>query len=197
VNAVHKYFQQKNPFAGPNVRAWQHLIAQSPAFIAKREGSIRLLNEALELLRSAAPKVAAPSRHELDYLINRTESYRDLFAALNIYRRGMVNFDSAFRHKEQLGEESFAAELESSLVTMRQGFDQLKSATGKFSEIVDHVSDLAVLYELNSRLILGTELSLQFLQNIVNYHTGKPFLTEVPFERLYPGGLNIQPGTTN
>ncbi len=186
VNAVYNYYRQKNPFAGPKVKAWQHLIEQSPAFIAKREGSIRLMDEALAQMRAAALHVLPQGRHELDYLINRTETYRDLFAALNIYRRGIVNFDSAFAHRDNLSEDEFVGQLESSLQTMREGFAQLKAATAKFNQIMDSVSDLAVLYELNSRVILGTDLSLQFLENVVNYHRGKPYMNKVAFERLFP-----------
>jgi hypothetical protein len=186
VNAVYNYYRQKNPYAGPTVGSWQRLIAQSSAFIAKREGCIRLLNEALAEMQSASAKIPAPSRHEFDYLVNRTESYRDFFAALNLYRRGMVNFDAAFRHRSDLEQKEFVSQLESSLETMRQGFEQLKAATRKFSQLMDHVSDLAVLYELNARLILGTDLSLQVLQNVVNYHQGRPYLNKVDFDRLYP-----------
>jgi hypothetical protein len=186
VNAVYNYYRQKNPYAGPTVPAWQHLIDQAPAFIAKREGSIRLLDQTLDLMKNISPSVLPQGRPELEYLINRTATYRDFFAALNTYRRGLVNFDSAFRHRDQLDHDQFVAQLESSLATMRQGFEELKTATQTFSQLIDHVSDLAVLYQLNARLILGTDLSLQFLENIVNYHRGKPWLKPVAFERLYP-----------
>lgn len=186
VNAAYRYFCQKNPYAGPVVPAWQHLIDQAPAFIAKREGSIRLLDEALLHLKAASPSVLPQARHELDYLVNRSQTYRDLFTALNMYRRGVVNFDSAFRHRDEMSQEQFVAALESSLSIMRDAFAQLKTATENFSRIIDHVSDLAVLYHLNARVVLGTDLSLQFLQNVVNYHRGKPFMTPVDFERLFP-----------
>ncbi len=186
VNAVYKYYCQKNPYAGPVVTAWQHLIDQAPAFIAKREGSIRLLDEALLHLKTASPAVLPQARHELEYMINRTQTYQDLFTALNMYRRGIVNFDSAFRHRNEMSQEQFVAQLESSVATMRDAFAQLKTSTENFSRIVDHVSDLAVLYHLNARVVLGTDLSIQFLQNVVNYHRGKPFMAPVDFERLFP-----------
>jgi hypothetical protein len=185
VNAVYNYYKQKNPYAGPTVAAWQHLIDQAPAFIAKRERSIRLLNEALAHIQAASVKVLPQGRPELEYLVNRTETYRDFFVALNNFRRGIVNFDAAFRHREQLGQERFVAQLEASLATMRSAFDELKATTWKFSQLIDHVSDLAVLYNVNARMILGTDLSLQFLENVVNYHRGKPFLKPVAFERLF------------
>jgi hypothetical protein len=185
INAVYNYFRQDNPFGGPTVSSWKHLIAETPEFIAKRENSIRLMDEALGHLQTAAGKVAPQGRHELEYIVNRTETYRDLFAGLNTYRRGIVNFDAAFRHKDKLAEQEFVVQLEGSLQTMRGGYEQLKAATRKFSQIVDHVSDLGALYQLNARLLLGTELSLQFLENVVNYHRGKPYMKKVPFERIF------------
>ncbi len=186
VNAAYRYYCQKNPYGGPVAPAWQHLIDQAPAFIAKREGSIRLLDEALVHFKAALPSVLPQARHELEYLINRTQTYRDLFSALNMYRRGIVNFDSAFRHRNEMNQEQFVAQLESSMTTMREAFAQLKLSIENFSRIVDHVSDLAVLYHLNARVVLGTDLSLQFFQNVVNYHRGKQFMTPVDFERLFP-----------
>ena len=125
-------------------------------------------------LRSRRPRVAPHSRPELEYLVNRTESYRDLFAALNIYRRGMVNFDYRVSAPGELGQRNlWPAGIEPR--HHARGLWWAKAATQKFSRLMDHVSDLAVLYELNARLILGTELSLQFLENVVNYHRGQPY----------------------
>ena len=42
--------------------------------------------------------------------------------------------------------------------------------------MMDHPSDLGVLYHLNARAILGFDLIYQTLQNIVNFHAGKPYL---------------------
>jgi len=186
VNAAYAYWRQKNPYAGPVMRSWKKLMAGSADMIARREASIRLLNEALDHLQAARPKVAPQGEHELDYLINRTEVFRDCLAALNTFRRGMVNFDEAFRLKPELAEADFVARLQGGLHAMREGHQQLEAATRKYSEIVDHVCDLAVLYHLNARVILGTDLAIQFLQNVLNYHLGKPYLQKVPFDHLFP-----------
>ncbi len=186
VNATQAYWRQKNPFGGPSVRSWQKLIAASPDAITRREGSIALLDAALGHLRAALAAVSTPGRPELLYMINRTEVFRECLAGLNTFRRGMVNFDDAFRHKNALGEEKFVAQLEASLAVMREGRQQLSEATRTYSEILDHVSDLAVLYHLNARVIEGTDLTVRFLENIVDYYRGKPYLERVPFERLYP-----------
>lgn len=186
VNAAYQYWRQKNPYGGPTARSWKKLMAGSADMIARREASIKLLDEALSHLHAAASMVAPQGRAELTYLINRIEVYRDSFVALNTFRRGLVSFDEAFRTKSALGEDSCAQRLQASLAILRDGHEQLVAATRKFSTIVDHVSDLAVLYHLNARVVLGTDLTIQFLQNVVNYHLGKPYLQRVPFDHLFP-----------
>jgi hypothetical protein len=186
VNAAYQYWRQKNPYAGPSMRSWKKLMENSADMIARREASIALLNDALSHLQAAQGKVAPHGESELRYLINRTEVFRDSLKALNTFRRGMIAFDQAFRVRPQLSETDFVAQLQASLVTLQDGHEALKAATRKYSEIVDHVCDLAVLYHLNARVVLGTDLTIQLLQNVVNYHLGKPYLQRVPFERLYP-----------
>ncbi len=185
VNAAYRYWQQRNPYGGPVMRSWKNLMNGSADMIARREASIQMLNEALGHLQAACATVAPRGAYELNYLINRTEVFRDALAGLNTFRRGMVDFDKAFRKRPDTEEKEFVARLQASLVTMRRGHEQLKAATQKYSEIVDHVCDLAVLYHLNARVILGTDLAIQFLQNIADYHAGKPYLTPVHFERLF------------
>lgn len=185
VNATYQFARQKNPYAGPIVGTWKRLVAAAPDAIARREGSARLLNEAAGHLRAASSKVPAHAQYELKYLINRTEAFRDCLLAMNTVRRGMVSFDKAFQSRDPLGNEAFCAQLERSLSTVREGTEQMKQATRKYSEVIDHVSDLAVLYHLNVRLVFGTDLINRFLQDVANYHLGKPYLQKVPFERLY------------
>jgi hypothetical protein len=184
--AAYKYARQKNPYAGATTAAWTNLVTIAPESISRREGSIRLLNEALELMRGASAKVAPGGQSELTYLVNRTEVLRDTFAGLNTFRRAMVSFDEAFRAKPKVEPDQFLGLLESSLAIARDAQTQLVAATRKFSERIDHVSDLAVLYHLNARILLGLEYGILHLENVVNYHRGKPYLKSVPFEQLFP-----------
>jgi hypothetical protein len=61
----------------------------------------------------------------------------------------------------------------------------MQAATRHYAEIMDHPSDLGVLYHLNARAVLGFELTRQWMRNIVNFHKGKSYLDHVPFERLF------------
>jgi len=185
VNAAYQYARQQNPYAGPVVGPWKRFVASSTDILAHREGAIRLLNEALAHLRAASGQVAPPGQSELRYLVNRTEVFRDCLAAMNTVRRALLGFDEAFRLRDKLGDEAFVAQLEAGLRLFQEGREQLTQATRKYSEIMDHVSDLAVLYHLNARVVLGTDLAGRFLEDVVNYHRGKPYLQKVPFERLF------------
>jgi len=188
VHAARRYWRQKNPFGGPTAPAWTNLIFNTSDYLSRRQGSVQLLTEALELMEAERANVASHGRQEWRYLVNRTRSFRDVFVGLNQVRRGFVMFDDAFRGrgKGAAGQEQFVAQLEASLATVREGIAILQSATRTYSEIIDHVSDLAVLYHLNARVLLGMELSAKALENVVNYHRGKPYLEPVPFERLFP-----------
>ena len=188
IRAAYRYSRQRNPYGGPTTAGWTNLVASSPESIGRREGSIHLMNQALDLMKGASSKVAPQGRAELNYMVNRTEVLRDTFAALNTLRRAFSAFDSAFKAKAkaEIQEEEFVARLESSLAAAREAQSQLQAATRKFSEQIDHVSDLAVLYHMNTRLLMGMDYSLQHLQNVVNYHEGKPYLQTVPFDRLFP-----------
>lgn len=192
VNATYQFARQKNPYSGPSAGSWKRLMAESQTAIARREGSARLLQEAAGHLQAALPKAPAYSQSELKYLINRTEAFRDCLVAMNHVRRGMTSFDRAFQSKDQSGHQAFTAQLEQSLATVQEGVEQMKQATRKYSEIVDHASDLAVLYHLNVRLVFGTDLVNQFLQDVANYHLGKPYMRKVPFERLYNQRLETE-----
>jgi hypothetical protein len=51
-------------------------------------------------------------------------------------------------------------------------------------------SDVGVPYHLNARTIPGFDLVFQTMQNILSYHTGKPYMQHVPWERLFSPDLH-------
>jgi hypothetical protein len=182
---IYKYFLQKNPFDGPNTPEWEQFIKKAPDFVARFEGSIHLLDEALENLRSALPKAAPQGKYELEYITNKTQSYRDYIQAVLTFREACLSFDRAFKERKQMPYEKFQAALGASLGTFELAGQQVQRATHEFSEFVDHPSDLGVLYELNARGVLSFELSRQWIEDIVNFHKGKGYLKPVPFDRIY------------
>ena len=55
----------------------------------------------------------------------------------------------------------------------------------KFAEIIDDPAYLGVLYRINTYLIDGTDIVLQFMQNIDNFHQGQPYRKPVPLEKIF------------
>ena len=55
----------------------------------------------------------------------------------------------------------------------------------KFAEVIDHPSDLGVLYRANLFLVTGLELAEQTMRNIDNYHHGREYTSRVPWNKIY------------
>ena len=182
---AYAYSQQADPYDGPTLAGWKNFIIGSPDVIVRYEGSMRLLNEALQQMRAALPQTAPRGRYELRYMINRTQSYRDYIQSLVTMRKAYISFDRAFQEKPKVSREEFVSALEKSLSEFQAGEEQVKAATREYAELIDNPSDLGVLYHLNARAVLGFSLARQWIQNIVNFQEGKPYLEHVPWDQLY------------
>ena len=191
VHMGHRLYTQPNMFGGPTIPDWKGFITDLPDTIARFQGSIGYLNQALDEMRAASPDVAPQGEYELRYLINRTQSYRDYIAALITMRKAYLAFHQAFKDRSTLNHEQFVAELSQAVDGFAQAHQEMQAATREYAEFMDNPSDLGVLYHLNARGVLGFELVLETMRNILNYHLGKPYLHHVQWERLFPPDLNM------
>jgi len=190
VHMAHRFFTQPDAFDGPTIPDWKGFITELPDTIVRFQGSIGYLNKALDAMRAAQPDVAPQGEYELRYMINRTESYRDYIAALVTMRKAYGVFDKAFKDRSRVSREEFVAELSTAVHQFNEASRQVQAATREYAEFMDSPSDLGVLYHLNARAVLGFDLVCQTMQNILNYHTGKPYLKHVPWERLFSPDFN-------
>jgi hypothetical protein len=124
-------------------------------------------------------------------MINRTESYRDYLQSLITIRQAYLDFDRAFKDKAHVPYAQFVANLDRSLGEFDLAYEEVQAATRHYAEIMDHTSDLAVLYHLNARAVLGFDLTRQWMRNIVNFHKGHDYLVHVPFERVFSPDLHL------
>jgi hypothetical protein len=62
----------------------------------------------------------------------------------------------------------------------------IRKATEKFAEVVDHPSDLGVLYRANLFLVTGMELVEQTMKNIDDFHHGRHYVKLVAWDKIYP-----------
>jgi hypothetical protein len=138
--------------------------------------------------------VAAPgSRAELDYLRNKTEAYAMHLDNLVALDKAYLEFDAAFRARAGDPAE-FVQKLDHSLEMFREAQRMSIATATKFSEIIDDPSDLGVLYRINVYMIDGTDVVLKFMQNIDDFHHGKPYLNPVPLEKIFMTLPRIQHG---
>jgi hypothetical protein len=186
VRLVQSYSQQANPFDGPKDPGWVQFVLGAPQQIGMYEGAIARLEKALAHMTAAQAKVDPRGKHELEYLKNRTEAYRDTIRALITQRKAILAFDLAFRKRNAVSNERFVADLDASSKLFADAAEKAKVATAKYAEIIDFPSDLENLYNLNVQAMLGYDLIRQWMQKIVNFQAGKPYTEHVPFERLIP-----------
>jgi hypothetical protein len=191
VRLVHDYSLEKNPFDGPTSSAWKAYISRVPDGIQAVNGSIALLNRALERMQAAMPLVEPKGRHELAYLICRTEAYRDDMLAEITEHKALAAVDEAFRNRSTVSRKQFVANLEASLKLFEDACEQAKVATRKYAEIIDHPFDLETLYRLNAATMTGFDLIRQWMRKIANFHEGKEYAEHVPFERVFNGDIQI------
>jgi hypothetical protein len=185
VNLAHDYSQQDSPFDGPKGSGWERFMATAPMEIGFFEHSIALDQDALTSLHAAESKVAPQGKHELAYLISRTESDCDDRRAQITERKAYLAFHKAFRERGAVSHTQFVADLEAALQLFAAAREQAQVATTEYARIIDFTSDLEALYHLNVSTDLGFDLVYQWMKTVVDFHRGKLYTNHVPFEKLF------------
>ena len=98
---------------------------------------------------------------------------------------GILELDRAFKIDPLKGRDEFLRRLDGSLARFQNAGVLARYAARKWTEFADHVSDLGGLYRINLFMVTGTDLIAQFVQNIVNFHHGKPYLNRVAWEKVF------------
>ena len=194
VGILQSYAEQGNPYDGPSFSGWtgflDHARDESPYYAH----SASLLREALAHLRQAEKQAAPGSRAELAYIENKTEAYALHLDAMVQLDQAYLEFDAAFRARGAGAAADFTRRLDHSLEMFRQAQRMARAMAVKFAEVIDDPSDLGVLYRINVYMIDGTDIITKFMQNIDNFHHGKPYLDPVPLEKIFAPLPRVQHG---
>jgi hypothetical protein len=105
-----------------------------------------------------------------------------------------MELDAAFRARNAGRREEFLERLDRSMEMFRKAHQMARAMGAKFAEIVDDPSDLGVLYRINIFMVHGFDIVEKFMENVVNFHHGKPYLNPVPLEKVFSPQPKIQPG---
>ena len=135
------------------------------------------LQQALDLMKTAAAQSGAPWTGRIHYLMNKTESYRMHLETLITVRKAYVEFGEAFQlwNAGKIDRAELVRRLDASMALFDEASRMGRQTTEKFAEVIDHPSDMGVLYRANLFLVTGLELVEQTMQDIVNYHHGKEY----------------------
>jgi hypothetical protein len=185
ISIIQSYSEQGNPYDGPVFAGWAGFLDHARDQIPYYTHSSELLRQALSHLEQAQQQAAPGSRSELAYIRNKTEAYAMHLDTMVQLEKAYLEFDAAFGARRAGNSAEFMQRLDGSLDMFRQA-QRMAAATGtKFAEVIDDPSDLGVLYRINVYMIDGTDIIAQFMQNIDNFHHGKPYLQPVPLEKIF------------
>ncbi|PYV84818.1 MAG: hypothetical protein DMG05_23880 [Acidobacteria bacterium] len=182
---VQKYAAQPNPYDGPTFKGWKEFVKTIPHRIEVFNEEIQLEEKALVYMKTAERTVAPGSRDELFYLENKTQAYAQMLKFFVELDRAYAQLDGAFHLDPRTQREEFLKRLGASLQQFQEAHVLARSSARTFSEVVDNVSDLGVLWRLNTYGVAGTEQLAKFMENIDNYHHGRPYLNRVEWEKVF------------
>ena len=174
---------QRNPYDGPNFDGWDTFVKDCRSRHQIFGRSLEMLDEALANLLEAGPRVRPAARRELEYLVNKTEAYMLHFELLRLLEDGYMSYDEAFQIKAHNREAAFRDELVRCEGLFQTAHRKAREVAEKEAEFIDHPSDLAILFELNSEVLTATEEFAKFIKNVVNFHHGRPYWEKVSWQR--------------
>ena len=156
--------------------------------------SVQMLKQALQQLQGAQADVSAGGQAYLSYLINRTQAYIMHLDTLIAWDQAYLDLDRAFRRRDEGGsEEEFVTQLDRVLGEFGQTRQQARAMAEKWSETIDHPSDLGVLYRINLFMVTGTELTFDLMQNVDNFHHGRDYVKPVAFDKIFVSWPVVKP----
>lgn len=172
VNIKTEIIEQANPFGGPEnpTKMIKEMKIKEDIF----SNGIELLQKGMKELKKAKFSIGPKGKEMLDYLINRTEAYIFHLSSVKLLYSGFLIYAEAFAddgfNKNQLGKK-----MENVLQVFIKSKLKIKKATSKFSEIIDHNSDLAVLFLENIWGIGELDKLVRFFKQVVNYYNGRNY----------------------
>ncbi len=188
------YSEQANIYDGPTFAGWAGFLDHARNESVYYAHSAELLRQALVHFDQAASSVAMGARSELAYLRNKTDAYAMHLNTLVQLNKAYLEFDAAFRARAAGNQDEFMQRLDHSMEMFREARRMSIATASKFAEIMDDPSDLGVLYKYNVYMIDGTEIIEKFIQNVNDFHHGKPYMNPVPLEKVFNRWPKLQRG---
>ncbi len=192
-----EYAEPPNPYYGPTFKGWAEFVKSTSQRVELFTAELELEEKALAYMKMAEAVTTPGSLEELHYLENKALAYSRLLRTLIQWDQAFAEFDQAFQLDARTQREEFLKRLDASLQQFQNAQVLARACARTFSEVLDNVSDLGVLWRLNAHLVAGTELIAQFMETINNYHHGKPYLNHVEWEKVFQSEPKFAWGEAN
>lgn len=180
-----QYAEQPNPYDGPTFKDWKEFAQAIPQRIELFTGERDLLEKALGYMQAAEAVAAPGSLGEVHYLENKTRAYSQMMGAFIQLDHAFADFGQAFQLDPLMQRQEFLKRLDASQMEFEKARLLGRYSAETWAQYVDNVSDVGVLWRLNTFVVTGMDLIAQFMQTINNYHHGKPYLTRVEWEKIF------------
>jgi hypothetical protein len=146
--------------------------------------AISRLAQALGLLSAGLAAATETGRAGLSYVIARTKGYRTHLQALvglgELYRRYYDLFSPLPGDLDAL-RASLGA-----LVKSAGGIEEkTRESAVYFADCVEHTTDLALLWMVSHKMVLGSQCLRQFLANIQAFYDGREYWQPVDWDKLF------------
>ncbi len=146
--------------------------------------AVENLGEALKLLETAHEAADRSGREELGYIIARTKGFRAHLQALIRFGELYASYYAMFRHlPDDL--DGFKASLNTLINNAGKLEEQTHRSADHFADCVQHTTDLAVLWMVSHKMVLGSQCLRRFLDNIRAFYDGREYWRPVPWDTLF------------
>jgi hypothetical protein len=168
-----------------------HAAPFSKKFVDACEASNEKFRVAIETLARArdwleAGRDAADprGRAELDYILARTRGYRAHLRALVGFGELYASYYTMFEHLP--GDlDGFRATLSRVTADARALEERARQAADCFAECVEHTTDLAMLWMVSHKMVLGSRCLRRFLGNIRAFYEAREYWQPVDWDTLF------------
>ncbi len=144
------------------------------------EQSIKYLDKAAKIINKGLLLCHNNGKKEAKYILARTLSYKDHLETLTMIYKLYEQYRNVFNKRSEIKNNINLLLLEAEIVE-KQAISSAKILT----TCIEHTTDLALLWMVNSSMIKGTLVLRQFIQYIWSYHHGCEYDQLVDFNQLF------------
>lgn len=150
----------------------------------KFRASIQSLTSAGELFERAMDQATESGKRELHYLIHRNQGYIHHLETLAQISEVYASWRNAIVNRRD-GVQPTREKLTRAVAQARQAEAEAAKSANHFAECAEHPTDLGVLWMVSTKVVVGTRVIRQHLDNLLAFYNGKDYWNKVDWELLF------------